>query len=188
MTPEQSTARRFVESGLCPFCEAGPFVLLAGHTNKAHGIDRFQLRDCAGLPYSAVICDPAHSAACSENVRQRPFTDEDRRKAHGGKRRISQYARAADLEKLHSWRETVGESAYRASRRAGGRASAEKTARPHPCPTCGEVIPRSRPMFCSAACRLRERSKPERPTPTAPTPYPDGAMGYREAHLGRLTS
>jgi len=33
---------------MCPFCERGPFKMLPVHTNKIHGVDKWELREMAG--------------------------------------------------------------------------------------------------------------------------------------------
>ena len=43
------TARTDLGNGMCPICGAGPFLLVAGHTNRAHGVDKIELRYMAGL-------------------------------------------------------------------------------------------------------------------------------------------
>lgn len=43
---------------MCPFCDAGPFKIVAGHTQRIHDIDRYELREAAGLVRKAVVSDP----------------------------------------------------------------------------------------------------------------------------------
>lgn len=50
--------RSSLTAGTCPWCDKGPFRSIAKHTNSAHGIDRRQLRELAGLPWTASICAP----------------------------------------------------------------------------------------------------------------------------------
>jgi len=65
-TPSQDEYRRCVESGICPECGGGPFIVLAMHTRSAHGIDRFELRERAGLKFSETITPPDFHARKSE--------------------------------------------------------------------------------------------------------------------------
>ena len=54
--------REHVEVGTCPFCGRGPFVVLAIHTARAHGVDRFELRALAGLmKYESITPTDFHS-------------------------------------------------------------------------------------------------------------------------------
>lgn len=66
---DPSDVRRAIEAGLCPFCGAGPYSVIAQHVSVKHGIDRRELRDLAGLTYGAVICDPAHSRRRADSAR-----------------------------------------------------------------------------------------------------------------------
>ena len=69
--PSEHAWRECVLAGICPICNRGPYVVLAGHTVKKHAIDRFELRERAGFCYSDTICDPAHS----ERARERALAD-----------------------------------------------------------------------------------------------------------------
>jgi hypothetical protein len=59
-----------VARGLCPFCNAGPFVVVAQHTYQIHGVDRRVLRDMIGVYYSTSICDPTYSAGRTTHTNQ----------------------------------------------------------------------------------------------------------------------
>lgn len=54
----ESVMRRHIEVCSCPYCGAGPFKSLASHTNRAHGIDRFELRRLAGMSTHDSIASP----------------------------------------------------------------------------------------------------------------------------------
>lgn len=58
--------REFIEACTCPLCGRGPFKVLSVHTNKAHGIDKYELRDMAGLSTK----DPITSADYRANARE----------------------------------------------------------------------------------------------------------------------
>lgn len=49
--------QKAIYSGLCPFCRKG-FRNIAYHTNKTHGVDRFQLKEMAGIPKTYPACSP----------------------------------------------------------------------------------------------------------------------------------
>lgn len=58
MTEGQIRAK--VLEGICPFCGAGPFHVVAGHTVRVHDVGRRELRDLAGLYYSAQLTSPEY--------------------------------------------------------------------------------------------------------------------------------
>ena len=58
-----------VERQVCPFCNEGPFTVVAAHVNRVHGVDKKALRDMLGLPHGMSICDPTHSASMKEHNR-----------------------------------------------------------------------------------------------------------------------
>jgi hypothetical protein len=66
ITDEHRSIRAFIAAGLCPWCTGtrpgrnGPWVSIASHVSAAHGIDRFQLREFAGLYRHSVICSDEH--------------------------------------------------------------------------------------------------------------------------------
>lgn len=47
-----------VLAGVCPWCGRDGWKSIAKHTNAAHGIDRFTLREMCGLPWTASVCSP----------------------------------------------------------------------------------------------------------------------------------
>ena len=59
LTPER--VREFLSAYLCPWCGAGPFKVVALHTNKFHGVGRIELRDAAGIPRSSKITPREYS-------------------------------------------------------------------------------------------------------------------------------
>lgn len=59
---DEAEIRSIVAAGMCPWCDKGPWLSIARHTNSAHGVDRKQLRELAGLPWTASICSPEVSA------------------------------------------------------------------------------------------------------------------------------
>lgn len=94
--PSPEAVRFAIEAQLCPFCGKGPFVIVALHTNHAHGIDRRELRDLAGIYYSASITPPEHRAERAEAARKYLVPIEhERRTKKGSKDHISTAGRAA---------------------------------------------------------------------------------------------
>jgi predicted nucleic acid-binding Zn ribbon protein len=156
--PEQPTVSRrlavaddpleMLRAGICPFCGAGPFTVVALHTRPIHGVDRFALRDQFGLTYSTSVCDPAHSRSLAklaiERLRRNP---EWLRKFSGpgaqGKHVLSEAGIAARNENLRLAREAAAQTR-----------AASKRSKPHPCIRCGKTIARAKDgRLCSDECR-----------------------------------
>ncbi|GAW54732.1 hypothetical protein PD653_2146 [Nocardioides sp. PD653] len=126
MPPSTEAIRRAVEALLCPWCGKGPFKLLARHTNHAHGIDRNELRDRAGLTYSASISSPDLHAQRSEhaqNLRAAGVFNGGPTPL-GAKRNLSEAAQALNRAKLEASRDP--EQALAALAIAGPRAAQAK--------------------------------------------------------------
>ena len=68
--PTRDQIRAGIEAQICPWCGSGPFKILASHTTRLHGVDRFQLRDLAGFTYSASVCAPEVADERREIVRR----------------------------------------------------------------------------------------------------------------------
>jgi hypothetical protein len=70
VTPYSNEYRRCVLLGICPYCGRGPFKMLAGHTYRAHAVDKRELRDKAGLNYSDSILSPEQHAKKSAKAKK----------------------------------------------------------------------------------------------------------------------
>lgn len=66
----QQAMREKALNGICPLCDSGPFVSVAGHANRKHGVDRFQLKDMLGMFYSEPLCSPELSERFSERSKR----------------------------------------------------------------------------------------------------------------------
>ena len=93
------TIRQAVDAGICPWCGKGPYTVLAVHTSKVHKINRFDLREAAGITYSARITpDDYHErrSELSRDLYERglTFRPEHNKPAKGAKRRVSPAGRA----------------------------------------------------------------------------------------------
>lgn len=75
--PSPEEMRRAIGNGECPFCGKS-FKNIAKHTNSAHGVDRHQLREMAGLIKSAPVCSPELSATQAARMRQEMVDNPDR--------------------------------------------------------------------------------------------------------------
>jgi ribosomal protein S27AE len=142
-------------AGICPFCGRGPFQVLAGHTQKVHGVDRFELRELADLTYSTSILDERTREAFSARAKARlaagiplPTNDGARKK-----RRLSPAGKRIAAEKLLRFAEQLGPEGLSRQRTAAARLSGELRRKPHPCPACGTILPTAHPITCSPACR-----------------------------------
>lgn len=112
---------------LCPFCERGPFKVVAIHTAHMHGLTAMDLRRLADLPNRASICDPEYSRQCS----------------------------TADLLSGHRYNPSPEEMRTRAAK--GGRIIHEHAVkRRHPCVICGQLVSKARKV-CSKNCFRERR-------------------------------
>ena len=114
---DRQVFRTIVLAGMCPFCDAGPFKIVAGHTNRAHGVDRKKLRDLAGLTFTASITAPDLHAEWSE-MRRAEF------QALNGRDRAALIAKRAAA--------TRGREAARQFSQAGRESQRERATRNQP--------------------------------------------------------
>lgn len=63
MPPSQEAIRAAIGAQTCPFCGAGPFKMLPVHTNKKHGVDKWELRELAGYSTRDPLCSDEALAA-----------------------------------------------------------------------------------------------------------------------------
>jgi len=64
----QDVVRLHIKACICPFCGSGPFKSVSGHTNRAHGIDRHELRTWAGMLGNQSIASPETACAARERA------------------------------------------------------------------------------------------------------------------------
>lgn len=151
-------------AGKCPWCGRGPYRLLAGHTNKSHGIDKYELRDLAGVAYSTSICDPELAEELSKNSKRRGSGGVIASAGPRKQARISDAGRAA-------WREAVGRLTFAQHSAAGkiggpkgGAIRGAQMRKPRqPCVVCGGEIPfisgNKVWKTCSPECRRTNKSR-----------------------------
>jgi hypothetical protein len=65
---DRERARELVSEGMCPFCDAGPFKVVALHTEAKHETSAFDLRQLLGYVTRRSICDPEYRSACSQRA------------------------------------------------------------------------------------------------------------------------
>jgi hypothetical protein len=75
LPPSQEAIRRALEARLCPWCGKGPWDSIAGHTVRAHGVDRKELRDLAGLTYSVSLTSDRLHQRNKDRARERGAPD-----------------------------------------------------------------------------------------------------------------
>ena len=127
--PTQPVSREAIRAAIdaqtCPWCGRGPFAMLPVHTNKVHGVDKWELRELAG--YST------RDALCSEEVRAKMAAGQDAERntevramavAASKERQPQRWTRAGrerQVETIRRWMEENPEEA-RASQRKAARA------------------------------------------------------------------
>lgn len=92
--------REFITAQICPWCGEGPYKVLAGHTSPTHGVDRFELREMAGLMKYEPICDPQISEEWSRMRAGRRPTEEALKRARSAPRRLSAAGKASARARL----------------------------------------------------------------------------------------
>lgn len=154
---------RCLEAGECPWCSAGPFRVPISHISRAHGIDRFEIRDMIGVPIVRKFTDPDYSEQRSETTKRmleqgilttkhaNPGTPHRRTKAL-----IQSNRRKAE----HSIALAGGSKAFarRGREKALENRAAERHANPHVCSQCGDEFQPIRKGMntrttCSEECR-----------------------------------
>jgi len=103
MTPEptRDQIRAGIEAQICPWCGAGPFKILAGHTTRLHGVDRRQLRDLAGMFFKDPACAPEVTEAFRERAKQSARVPTP---SKGYRKNLSEAAAEANRRKLDAVR------------------------------------------------------------------------------------
>jgi len=106
VAPSREEMRRAIANGDCPFCGA-PYVNIAGHTYRAHGVSAVELKDMAGIPKTRPACTPELSAKLSEISKQDGLAKVERMRAARNphaKRKLSAAGIQSQREKLNKAR------------------------------------------------------------------------------------
>lgn len=185
--PTREEVRAAIASGMC-WCGAGPFVAVALHSSKAHGVFGFDLRDIGGfLAGDSITSDEAFSARRREISKQvlegrrgrRPsgLARSDERRTEEGKARsrardrdyharvVASAEHRARPDVNERWRQSVSEGRRGRGMGERGHALREGSA----CQQCGTLFvaihwvrqrpfPRTR-AYCSHACQMRARTE-----------------------------
>lgn len=104
--PDQDAILRGIDAQLCPWCGQGPFAMLPVHTNKAHGIDKWALRDLAGLSTNDSLCSAEVLDKMSENAKANGHVEKataaSRGRHRSGYRRTLE-GRRRNMDNLQTW-------------------------------------------------------------------------------------
>lgn len=122
---DTQAVRAAIEAQTCPFCGRGPFKVIAVHTNKMHGVDKWELRNLAGLTSSESICASDYSEGARDRAVRRKFHEyggqtqkktgrRPQRWTSAGLARNTQIIRSVnastDPATLQQWRQKAGEA------------------------------------------------------------------------------
>jgi len=113
--------RQHIEAQTCPFCGKGPFKSLVQHTGKGHGVNKWELRDLAGL----TSLEPITSPELREKMRANLAANVNFHAAprHSGERGPNQHKTKAGSRNCHAnllkWQAENPEEAAEQQRQAG---------------------------------------------------------------------
>ncbi len=102
--PFQERLRACIAAGRCPWCDRGPYKVLATHTLRAHAISGAELREMAGFIKTATICDPQLSQKYSAARRGQRLPDAAYERARASRRVFGPAGLAVQRAKLASAR------------------------------------------------------------------------------------
>ncbi|MFE7906511.1 hypothetical protein [Streptomyces albogriseolus] len=120
---DPEAVRAAIEAQLCPFCGRGPYKVIAVHTNKTHGIDKWELREMAGLTTRDSICAPEYASRARELAVQRKIHEFGAKTSKNGRR--PQRWTTAGLKKQTAIIAAVNERTVPEQRIAASRKAAE---------------------------------------------------------------
>lgn len=83
---EPAAVRAAIAAQTCPFCGGGPYKVIAVHTNKSHGIDKWELREMAGLTTRDSICAPEYADRARELAVERKLHENGAKSAKNERR------------------------------------------------------------------------------------------------------
>lgn len=152
--PEAEELREYVDSQKCWWCLRSGFKVIAGHIARAHGIDRFALREMAGVFRHAVITDPIYHTARQDAARL--AWNGMKTPAPGTKRSYSSAGLVVQRRKLDAAR---ADPAVRVITATNLKIAHLKRRQQHPCDICGKILPFARPKRCLGACQLAFQMK-----------------------------
>ncbi len=129
----RETLLRAIESQVCPWCGKGPFKMLPVHTNKVHGVDKWEFRELAGLttkqPLIAEEVRQAMREANQANGRAQALKASRAGQTSRRTQRWTSAGRAKNQSTLVEWEAASPDQAQAARRKAGRSVSSEGRAR-----------------------------------------------------------
>jgi len=150
--PPLDELRECIKQGYCWWCKTNGWKRLAQHTAMAHNIYADDIRKMAFMIKSAPTCIKEESEILS--IRRLRLLKEGKVKlpnGHlgGGKHEYSEAGLKSLRDKMLIMRASLTEDVKKRS----AQKAREIFSRPHPCPVCGKIIPRAKPICCSVECR-----------------------------------
>lgn len=103
--PSAQALREFIQAQACPWCGKGPFTMLAGHTQRQHGVSAAELRRMAVLNKDAPLCSPDLSQTHREarqgrQLPEKAYENLRKRREQGLTIQLSEAGRASHRNKL----------------------------------------------------------------------------------------
>ena len=139
--------------------------MLALHTNQRHGIDRYELRELAGLMFSVSICSPEYAAKHRELLAARGGIAPKRRQGAPARSTAGREAQSRN-KRIFIGREYAPAARERrraGSKKAGAIRGAQLKKPRRPCVICGVVIPykpgNAQAKVCGDACLRENRAR-----------------------------
>lgn len=117
----QEAIREAIAAQLCPWCGRGPFAMLPVHTNKTHGVDKWELRELAGYTTADPLCSAeARSKMAAAYDLEQGVKARAAAAAKTGKRtqRRTTAGIRRNVESITSWAQANPEAAAEARARA----------------------------------------------------------------------
>jgi len=154
-TPTREELLWCIEQGYCWWCQRGGFQRLGHHTAMAHQVYAKDLRELAILLKTAPTCVAEESATLRERrlelLRQGRVRIPDWRLGIGVPHEYSE----AGMISMRANQQHMIESVHPARRAEIAKKAGQVQRKPHPCPVCGTIIPRAKPICCSPECRAQ---------------------------------
>lgn len=130
--PSAEAVRAAIAEGKCPFCGSGPWKMLPVHTNKAHGVDKWELREMAQLSTNDPLCSNESREKMREAALRNPGAveraTEAARRARPN-RRTTAAGRERNTATITAWMQDNPEQAREAQLRAAASVTPEGRAR-----------------------------------------------------------
>lgn len=150
--------REYIKEGYCPWCGKGGWERLPCHT-KAHGISAADIKEMAGLLKHEPTCTTEQCREMADTMQKATKDGRWKPKSKEFMTIISKMPRtynSAGLviqrqkgERIRDIMANMPAAEYKRLRER----TAKTVSRPHDCPVCGNLIPRSKPRCCSPECR-----------------------------------